>query len=275
MTMVVRELKDGRSYVSLQEDHAELAAQFAAHWGNDRFSRLRPYQTMVFATTYHDSGYREWEGNPPMNVQKGRPFAHREEVPNFEATELKAYSRNVDWISSHDPYAGLLVSMHRTGLWHNRYNIFTEPAGRLRERSQAVQSAKKEMEAQQEEVKKSFSAKDPGFLNELAYNYMVLQIFDLLSLYFCCDGYASDDQFKEYTIAPVRVSYDSDKTVKLTIRPNGAGAVIMDPYPFDESPVKFSARTRIVAPPKEKSEAACIDAYHKAARQMLTFEVSA
>jgi hypothetical protein len=275
MTMVIRELKDGRSYVSLQEDHAELAAQFAAHWGNDRFSRLRPYQTMVFATTYHDSGYREWEGNPPMNVQKGRPFAHREEVPNFEATELKAYSRNVDWISAHDAYAGLLVSMHRTGLWHNRYNIFTEPAGRLRERSQAVQSAKKEMEAQQEEIKTSFAAKDPGFLNELSYNYMVLQIFDLLSLYFCCDGYASDDQFKEYTIAPVRVSYDRDETVKLTIRPNGAGAVIMDPYPFDQSPVKFSARARIVAPPKEKSEAACIDAYHKAARQMLTFEVSA
>jgi hypothetical protein len=57
--MVVRELKDGRCYVALQEDHAELAAQFAAHWGNDRFSRLRPYKTMVFATTFHDSGYRE------------------------------------------------------------------------------------------------------------------------------------------------------------------------------------------------------------------------
>ena len=104
---------------------------------------------------------------------------------------------------------------------------------------------------------------------------MVLQIFDLLSLYFCCDGYASDEQFKEYTIAPVRVSYDSDKTVKLTIRPNGAGAVIMDPYPFDVSPVTFSARARIIAPPKEKSEAACVDAYHKAARQLLTFEISA
>ena len=70
---------------ALQEDHAELSAQFAAHWGNARFSELRPYQTMVFATTYHDSGYREWEGNPPMNVEKGRPYAHREDVPNFEA----------------------------------------------------------------------------------------------------------------------------------------------------------------------------------------------
>lgn len=273
--MVVRELTDGRCYVALQEDHAELSAQFAAHWGNARFSKLRPYQTMVFATTYHDSGYREWEGTPPMNVAKGRPYAHREDVPNFEDVELKAYARNVDWLSAQDRYAGLLVSMHRTGLWHNRYNIFNEPAGRLRERSAPVQNAKKQMEAQQEEMKKALAAGNPGFERGLAYNYMALQIFDLLSLYFCCDGYASENQFKEYTIAPVRLTYESDETVKLTLRPNGASAVIMDPYPFDASPLTFSARARVVAPPAEKSEAACIDAYQKAPRQMITFEVSA
>jgi len=73
----------------------------------------------------------------------------------------------------------------------------------------------------------------------------------------------------------VRVSYDSDETVRLTIRPNGRGAVIIDPYPFDLSPLGFSARARIIAPPKEKTESACVDAYHRAPRQMLTFEVSA
>jgi len=273
--MVIRELKDGRSCVSLQEDHAELSAQFASHWGNDRFSRLRPYPTMVFATTYHDSGYREWEGNPPMNVEKGRPYAHREDIPAFEPVELKAYVKNIEWLSAQDPYAALLVSMHRTGLWHNRYNIFSEPAGRLRERSQAVQNAKRELEARQEEVKKRLAAQNPDFAKELAYNYMALQIFDLLSLYFCCDGFGQEDQFKDYAIAPVRVSYESDETVRLTIRPNGRGAVIMDPYPFDASPLRFGVRARIVAPPKEKSEAACLEAYHKAPRQLLTFEVSA
>lgn len=273
--MVIRELKDGRCYVSLQEDHAELSAQFAAHWGNSRFSRLRPYKTMVFATTFHDSGYRDFEGNPPMNVDKGRPYAHREEVPNFEDVELKAYARNAEWVGSHDLYAGLLVSMHRTGLWQNRYSVFTEPSMRARERSQAVQDAKKELESKQQEIKRQIAVHRADFENELAYNYMVLQIFDLLSLYFCCDGYTSDERFKEYAIAPVRVSYGSNETVRLTIRPNGVGSVIMDPYPFDISPVKFSARARIVAPPEEKSEAACVDAYHKAARQLLTFEVSA
>ena len=273
--MVIREIKDGRSLVSLQEDHAELAAQFAAHWGNERFSRLRPYQAMVFATTFHDSGYREFEGNPPMNVAKGRPYAHREEVPNFETVELKAYAKNVDWVSAQDLYAGLIVSMHRTGLWQNRYNVFTEPSMRARERSQAVQNAKKDLEAKQEETKKRLGAGHAGFENELAYNYMALQVFDLLSLYFCCDGYAADDRFKPYTIAPVRVSYDGDETVRLTIRPNGAGSVIFDPYPFDLNPLEVSARARLLAAPEEKTEAACIDAYHKASRQMLTFQLSA
>jgi Protein of unknown function (DUF3891) len=138
-----------------------------------------------------------------------------------------------------------------------------------------VQNAKKELETQQETMKKSLAANNPKFESELAYNYMALQIFDLLSLYFCCDGYAADNQFKEYGIAPVRVSYDSDETVRLSIRPNGSGSVVMDPFPFDVSPVQFSARARVVAPPKEKSEAACVDAYNKAAREMLTFQVSA
>ena len=265
--MVIRELKDGRCFVSLQEDHAELAAQFAAHWGNQRFSTLRPYQTMVLATTFHDSGYRDFEAKPPMNVDKGRPYAHREEVPNFEAIELKAYARNAEWVVSQDLYAGLLVSMHRTGLWQNRYNVFTEPSGRLRERSQAVQDAKKAMEERQAELKKQLASQRSHFDSELSYNYLALQIFDLLSLYFCCDGYANETDFKEYAIAPVRVAYDDDETIKLTIKPNGAGSVIFDPYPFDVRPLKVSARARIVAPPAEKSEAACIDAYHKALRE--------
>jgi hypothetical protein len=272
--MVVRELKNGRAIVATQEDHAELAAQFAAHWGNDRFSQLRPYRTMVFATTFHDSGYREFEGNPPINPAKGRPYAHREDVPNFEPVELAAYSRNVEWVTSHDPYAGLLVSMHRTGLWHNRYNVFTEPAGRLRERSAEIQAAKKELEEKQSQAKKTLAAKNPNFEDELAYNYQALQIFDLLSLYFCCDGYASEKEFKEYVIGPVRVKYGSPETILLRILPDGPGAVRFDPYPFDVSPLKVSVRAREISLSGSLSEEAGLEVYQKAPRQIIEFQIA-
>ncbi len=272
--MVVRELKNGRCYVSTQEDHAELAAQLAAHWGNDRFSKLRPYETMIFATTFHDSGYREFEGNPPINAAKGRPYAHREEVPSIEAVELAAYAKNVDWVRSHDPYAGLLVSMHRTGLWQNRYDVFAAPSMRARERSAAVQAAKKELESKQEQFKKELAAQIQGFTNELEHNYRALQIFDLLSLYFCCDGYATEDEFKEYKIAPVRISYDSDETVELRVFPGGANSVRFDPYPFDISPLKLCVRARIMTLESGKSESDGLEAYQKAPRHLLTFEMS-
>ena len=272
--MVIRELKDGSSLVSTQEDHAELSAQFAAHWGNNNFAKLHPYDTMVFATTYHDSGYREWEGNPPVNAAKGRPYAHREEIPGFEPVELCAYARNVEWVSSKDRYAGLLVSMHRTGLWQNRYQTLTSPKGRLRERSPEVKAVMKELESKQQEEKQSLGLGDPIFENDLWFNYRALQIYDLLSLYFCCDGYVDDDHFKEDRLAPIRLAYDSQAETELRITPAAAGAVQIEPYPFDISPLKVFVRARRVPPGAYESEEACLEAYHKAPRELLSFEIT-
>jgi hypothetical protein len=42
-----------------QNDHGDLAGQFAAHWGNDRFAKLEPYQSMVLAAETHDNGLVE------------------------------------------------------------------------------------------------------------------------------------------------------------------------------------------------------------------------
>jgi hypothetical protein len=271
--MVVRELKDGSCFVSTQEDHAELSAQFAAHWGNERFSRLKPYDTMVFATTYHDSGYREWEGNPPINLAKGRPYAHRETIPSFEPVELQAYAKNVEWLHAHDRYASLLVSMHRTGLWANRYDAFSSPKGRLRERSPEVVAVKQALEGQQEKEKIALGAGNPVFVNDLWFNFRALQIFDLLSLYFCCDGYAGDEQFKEDLIAPLSLSYASKEEVELRILPTRAKSVKFTPYPFDISPLKVAVRARLLPPAQFASEAEGIAAYHKAPRQLLTFEI--
>jgi hypothetical protein len=60
--MVIRDLEDGRSIICIQENRADLSAQPTAHRGNDRFAKPCPYPSMIFAMTYHDSGYREWEG---------------------------------------------------------------------------------------------------------------------------------------------------------------------------------------------------------------------
>src|SRR5258706_3566910 len=272
--MVIRELKNGSCFVSTQEDHAELSAQFAAHWGNQTFSRLRPYDTMVFATTFHDSGYREWEGMPPINLAKGRPYAHRESIASSGAVELAAYNHNVEWLRARDRYASLLVSMHRTGLWANRYDAFTRPSGKVRERSAAVMAAKKALEAQQELEKSDLGAGNPAFTEELWFNFRALQVFDMLSLYFCCDGYADDERFKEDLIAPVPLSYESKAEAELRLIPNGAKSVRFAPYPFDVAPLNVGVRVRRFEMRQFASEQEGLAAYHQAPRQILNFEIT-
>jgi hypothetical protein len=72
----------------------------------------------------------------------------------------------------------------------------------------------------------------------------------------------------------VRVAYDRDETVELRLSPNGANGVRFDPYPFDISPIKFAVRARIMTLESGKSESAGLEAYQKAPRQLLTFEMS-
>lgn len=271
--MVIRETGDGSTYVSTQEEHAELSAQFAAHWGNDRFAQLRPYDTMVFATTFHDSGYREWEGVPRMDVEKGRPYGHRERIPGFQETELKAYRRNVDWVRDHDLYAGLLVSMHRTGLWRGRYDVLTRPKPRVRDLSDAVQAVLGELEDQQHQDKAVLAAGNSVFEDELWINYRMLQLFDLLSLYFCCDGYG-DSGFREERLAPIPAGYMSDDAVELRLEPNPNGSVKIHPYPFDVAPLRVSVRTRRMQHGQYQSEADCRAAYYKTPATLLHFDIT-
>jgi hypothetical protein len=48
----------------------------------------------------------------------------------------------------------------------------------------------------------------------------------------------------------------------------------MEPYPFDIGPLTVSARARIIPPGTYASEEVCLEAYHKAPRKLLSFEIS-
>ena len=51
--MMVCPYDDSRLLLILQTDHSRIAGLLAAHWGNDRFARLRPYASMVLAAQEH------------------------------------------------------------------------------------------------------------------------------------------------------------------------------------------------------------------------------
>ena len=45
--MIVRYESDGSIVMITQNDHAQLSGLFAAHWGNGKFEKPRPYASLV------------------------------------------------------------------------------------------------------------------------------------------------------------------------------------------------------------------------------------
>ena len=123
-----------------------------------------------------------------------------------------------------DSYTGLMVSKHRTGLWQSRYGVITQPPARPpRTLSTDIEDFIARNEARQHVITAGLDR------HEIAVNYNLLQIWDLLSLYIC-----SNEQLKEHTIDPVPMSYAKDHTgVAMRLTPGVPTLIEIDPYPFD------------------------------------------
>lgn len=283
--MIVREAPDGSALLILQEGHADVAAQLAAHWGNDVFARLDPYHSMLFATVYHDSGHREMEADVPIDAEKGLPYPFRGAPAAVRRRDADA--TNAQWIRSRDPYASLVVSTHHAGLRKDRYDTVrarrlisgsagsqdrTLPAG---DRSNAGSDAAfEDFEGWQQEVAEQLGLAVTRAREAFWHNYQLVQVFDLLSLYLCCDGY-DGEHMVETTLEPVPLRYASEQKVDLRLVPIGSGGVRIAPYPFDVAPLTVSVMARRMAPRLGAPEDAAREAYYQAQRESLRWELTA
>jgi hypothetical protein len=111
-------------------DHARLAGDFAAAWGNEKFRKPEPRARVLKGIARHDDGWAARDAHPAI-TQQGKPSAFSTELVGkysaFEEIDLVDYlavrDRAVRIIAERDPYAGMLVSMHT-------YNLLTAHADR-------------------------------------------------------------------------------------------------------------------------------------------------
>jgi hypothetical protein len=259
--MIVRTLQSGEKALIAQTDHSRLAGQLAAHWGNAEVAAPQPYDPVVRAATFHDFGWLDYETRPLVDLEKGVPYQFRE-VP-FSTEQLQAYGRWVDWLTAIDPYAALLVSMHRTGLWQARYGAMTHPGMRYNPQGirPEIQAFIAEAEATQAELRPRFDA------GTLQVNYHLLQVWDLLGLYFCCDA-----PYEEY-LEPVPIAYggNGDETVRLELTPRGDWEVAVAPYPFDVRPLRVQIGYKVLPEAPFTSLEQFRRAYFQAENRLLTY----
>lgn len=256
--MIVRKEAEGLVLVG-QTDHSRLVGQFAAHWGNARFEAPTPYDSVVRAATYHDYGWLSYETNPVI-TETG-------ETPDFRqvgSKQLDSYQWCVDWMSGIDRYSGLIVSMHRTGLWRQRYGTITYPtAFNPRALNDATEAFIKRHEAWQEAEQRTH---DPA---QVWINYRLLQVWDLLGLYFCCADPGED------RIEPVPENYRAGKGegASLKLHAEGKRRVALDPYPFDARPLTVQLSAKRLGAQRWPDLLSFRKAYFQAPTELLQFEL--
>jgi hypothetical protein len=105
--------QQGRELVLIsQHDHSRLSGEMARKVGNALFAPPSPFETVVHAIAEHDCGWVEEDKRPAIDL-RGQP------THVFEAdvlTSMSAWEKSVERVAAHDPYAGLLVSLHTMAL---------------------------------------------------------------------------------------------------------------------------------------------------------------
>src|ERR1700733_14044754 len=222
--MIVREGTGGELILIAQTDHAKVSGQCAAHWGNETFARPHPNQSVVRAAMFHDSGWYDYEASPSIAPDNGKPFNFMQ-VP-WGRPQRQAFEGAIEWMTRIDPYSGLLLSKHRTGLQRGRYGKVAHPTffntQNLPEDNENFLARNEEAQAAQ---LRNYDE------SEFWTNYQLLQAFDLISLFLC-----NKDAVDDY-IEPVPTSYGGKSaSAKLTLKTVEGTRIEIDPFPFDMNP---------------------------------------
>lgn len=228
--MIVR---DDQEYwqIVLQPDHAELAGDFAAAWGEAAgFAPPQRPESVVRASARHDDGWLAWEREPVLHPDTGAPKSFTQ-VPT--SWQMDFYRGCIAALDDIDPYAALLTSMHACGLYGADYGWLAPPV------SAAYHADAARFVAEYHPTHERRRA-DLGLDEaEVLRGYHILEAVDRLSLYYCMrpDG-------APYTIQ--RVVLADGREAPLEIAPVAPGVVSLAPFPFVGDRAEFSLRRRLM-----------------------------
>jgi hypothetical protein len=218
--MIVRDLGDSWQVV-LQINHADLSGDFARAWAEPSGR----HDSLTLAAGRHDDGWAVWERSPLVDVN-GKPI-------NFfdvsVLSHLAFYRACIAAVTEEDLYAGLLISMHGAGVYRQRYGL--DPALPLLTEANAHKAAVDAFVAEQESGYEERIAAAGAGDEERWHDFGLLELYDRLSLYFCMKDVEAGEEaeLQGYRIEPV-----------------APWRVRIDPFPFGESPARFSLLRRLV-----------------------------
>jgi hypothetical protein len=229
-------------------DHARLAGDFAAAWGNEQFRRPEPRAHVLKGIACHDDGWRVRDTHPSITRQ-GKPSAFSTELVGkysaFEEIDIEEYlavrDRAMRIVGGEDPYAGLLISMHT-------YNLLTAHADRSTIAPEGLVLLDAFLEGLREyqgelgaaiaaDASLAPSEKTDQAIEE---HFRLLQACDNLSLLTCV---AFDEP--AHLLHPLPL--EGGQTTEVKVLPIGPRHFRLSPWPFAERQMKFVFPARHVA----------------------------
>lgn len=278
--MLIVEIDEGYRIVA-QTEHATLAGRFADRWGGKRFDAPRPNAAARTAAHIHDNGWATWDLSPHLG-DDGTPVDLLEVSP---ADWRRFYERGIDAAVEVDPYAGLLVSMHGSGVRRRRYGTVPSMPDRSEEYASFVdheEARQRRLAVELRDSDRYGAHVDDGAVAMLetlhetgSYdgdvpvwrNYCLLQFWDRLALYF-----AREPSLDTTTIGPIPRA--TGEWVDIAVEPVDATAVELDPYPFDTAPLTVPLRERTIPGDTYESEAELNAAYYGAELETTAFTLT-
>ncbi len=170
-----------------QIDHAHLAGQLAEHWGAGGVAPLVDRDELLWAVFHHDDGWRSWDAAPDVDPAHSVPRAFNEMLLN---DSLAIWTRSIRVAAEHGPLAGYVVAGHFCALLR-RFGHWQDDPNRARE-AEAFLAHNDTLRA---DCLARWCATAPGANTSTQAELALaqLQMFDLLSLWLCCEAVDQPD----------------------------------------------------------------------------------
>jgi hypothetical protein len=257
-------------------DHARLAGDFAAAWGNSEFRQPQPRTRVLKAIACHDDGWAARDAHP-STTREGKPSAFSTELVGkysaFEEIDLEDYlavrERAVRVIAEQDPYAALLISMHT-------HNLLTMHADRSTIAPEDLVLLDAFLDRQQEYQHELhfLIAADASLASiertaqSILEHFRFLQACDNLSL-LACVAFPSP----AHLLHPLPLN--GGGTVEVKVLPIAPRHFRLAPWPFAEPELKFGFPARHVRGKLFADSRSLEAAFHAASVEKLTVTLSA
>jgi hypothetical protein len=256
-------------------DHAHLAGDFAAAWGNGQFRKPEPRARVLKGIACHDDGWNERDAHPTITRQ-GKPSAFSTELVGkysaFEEIDLEEYlavrDRAVRIIAEQDPYAGMLISMHT-------HNLLTAHADRSTIAPEDLVLLDAFLDLQRDyqgelyaliAADASLSAAEKS-ARTIQDHFRLLQACDNLSLLACVDF-----DSPAHLLHPLPLNDEGTAEVKVT--PIGPRYFRLEPWPFTDRELSFAFQARHVQGKHFADSKILETAFHAASVDWLTVTLS-